>query len=269
MIDSAATQSLARELLDAEDTATSVIPLTGRHDMTVDDAYAVQLAGRKMREARGARVVGRKVGLTSVAMQRLLGVDEPDFGYLTAAMMHASGDRIALGGLVAPRVEAEIALRLSRRVAGDDVAFGDALAAVAEVAPAIEVVDSRIADWKIKLADTVADNASSGLAVIGEFQPAGELDLAAVEMEMTVTHVEGGTPEVERGSGAAVLGHPVNALVWLAGALAPYGEALESGEVVIPGAMARAITLGGPAEVVARFGALGNVSASFPSGATA
>jgi 2-keto-4-pentenoate hydratase len=263
VIDAGLAEALAGELLEAEDSATAVAPLIERHEhLTADDAYAVQQAGRRMRLARGAQVVGRKVGLTSAAMQQLLGVDEPDFGYLTDAMLHADGDEIALDGLVAPRVEAEIALRLGRPLAGADVGFDEAHAAIAEVGPALEVVDSRVIDWRITLPDTIADNASSGLAVIGPLQPLGELDLAAVEMEITVEHA-GGEREIERGPGAAVLGHPVNALVWLVRALAPYGEGIAAGEIVIPGAMARAITLSGAAQVRARFDSLGEVGASF------
>jgi len=263
VIDEEAATLLAEELLCAEDGATTVPPLTERHPgLTVDDAYAIQLRGRALRVGRGARVVGRKVGLTSAAMQTLLGVDEPDFGYLTDAMIRRGGDPIPLAGLVAPRVEAEIAFRLGTRVAGADVDLDTAIAAIAEVAPALEVVDSRVADWRIALPDTVADNASSGLAVLGEFRPRGELDLAAVEMTMRVRHADGSEKE-ESGPGSAVLGHPVRALVWLARALASYGEGIEAGEIVIPGAMARAVSIGAGAAVHADFTGLGQVAAHF------
>jgi 2-keto-4-pentenoate hydratase len=259
-------RELAAELLAAEDAASAVVPLTDRHpQMTVDDAYAIQLAGRRLREARGARISGRKVGLTAVAMQQLLGVDSPDFGYLTEAMIHSDGAEIELGELVAPRVEAEIALRLGVRLGGAEVGFEEALAAVEAVAPALEIVDSRVADWRITLADTVADNASSGRAVLGEFSPRTQLDLAGVGMEIDVTFADGRTASAT-GTGAAVLGHPVHALVWLVHALAPYGEALDAGEVVIPGAMHAAITVDGPGEVVARFAGLGEVGATFVGG---
>ncbi len=261
-------EALARELLDAELTGTVVAPLVERHPgMCVPEAYAVQRRGRELRVARGARLVGRKIGLTSLAMQQLLGVDEPDFGYLTDAMVHPDGAAIDAAGLVAPRVEAEIACRLTSPLAGADVDRAAALAAIGEVAPALEVVDSRVADWRITLPDTVADNASSGLAVVGAFRPLGEIDLAAVQMTIEVEHA-GGEVEEDGGRGDAVLGHPAEALAWLARALAPFGEGIEAGEIVIPGAMHKAVKLGAGDIVRADFGPLGTVRARF-SGAGA
>lgn len=263
VIDDTIAARLAAEFLAAEDEASPVVPPSERHPgLSVDDAYAVQLRGRALRQERGARLVGRKVGLTSRAMQELLGVDEPDFGYLTDAMVHPDGARLPLHALVAPRVEAEIAFRLSSPVAGSDVTFEEAAAAIGEVAPALEVVDSRVADWRITLPDTVADNASSGLAVLGAFSPLGNTDLAAVEMTMRVEHADG-TTEEESGPGSAVLGHPARALAWLARALAPYDEGIDAGEIVIPGAMARAVTIPDGAVVRADFTGLGSVRAHF------
>lgn len=261
MISPTQTDTLARELLAAQAGATAIAPLSARiPGFGVDDAYAVQQRGRALRLAAGARLAGHKIGLTSLAMQELLGVAEPDFGYLTVEMLRPSGATIDRGTLIAPRVEAEIALRLSRPLQGADVGRAEALAAIVEVAPALEIVDSRVRDWQITIADTVADNASSGLAVLGDFAPADGLDLAAVEMEMTVTASDGSAAR-ERGAGAAVLGHPAEALAWLVRCLARYGAGVAAGEVVIPGAMARAITLDGPAEVHARFSGLGSVTA--------
>lgn len=256
--------ALADELLAAEQSVSGVAPLTARHpDLDVARAYAVQLHGRRLRERGGARLVGRKVGLTSAAMQELLGVDEPDFGYLTDAMLRPDGARLDRRSLVAPRVEAEIAFRLASPLAGAEVDQATALAAIGEIAPALEVVDSRVADWRIALPDTVADNASSGLAVLGAFRPLGETDLRAVEMEMVVTRADG-NEERAAGRGDAVLGHPAEALAWLVRALAAFDERIETGEVVIPGAMARAITVEGGDRVQATFtGGLGAVGASF------
>jgi len=254
---------LAEELYAAERRATTVAPLTERHPgLGLRDAYAVQLRGRALRERDGARIVGRKVGLTSVAMQELLGVAEPDFGYLTAAMVLSDGVRIDRSELVAPRVEAEIAFRLAAPLEGADIDRATALAAIGEVAPALEVVDSRVVDWRIALPDTVADNASSGLAVIGAFRPLDDMDLATVDMDMFVAHADG-TQEHEAGSGSAVLGHPAEALAWLARALAAFDEGIGADEVVIPGAMARAVMVRGRAEVRATFSELGEVRASF------
>lgn len=255
--------ALAHDLLTAERTGKSVAPVTERHPgMSVGEAYAVQRHGRRLREAAGARVVGRKVGLTSTAMQDLLGVGEPDFGYLTDAMLCDDGARLDRSGLVAPRVEAEIAFGLATSLYGADVTSAEARAAIGAVAPSLEVVDSRVADWRITLADTVADNASSGLAVLGTFRPCGDLDLAALSMQMTVSHADGRI-ESETGTGAAVLGDPAEALAWIVRALARFDESIEAGEIVIPGAMARAITINGAATVTADFDALGTVGATF------
>jgi 2-keto-4-pentenoate hydratase len=264
VIDAATAAALAEELYDAERHAVSVTPPSERHPgLDLVDAYAIQLRGRALRVADGATLVGRKVGLTSVAMQELLGVGEPDFGYLTDAMLRPDGARLARDGLVAPRVEAEIAFRLRAPLGGPDVGLDEALAAIGEIAPALEVVDSRVADWRITLPDTVADNASSGLAVIGAFRPLGETDLAAVEMVMDVARADGGAPERVAGRGDAVLGHPAQALAWLARTLAPFGESIAAGEIVIPGAMAAAVSVQAGDHVTATFTGLGAVSAHF------
>jgi len=177
-------------------------------------------------------------------------------------MVHSDGAGLDTAGLVAPRVEAEVAFRLARPLAGEDVTREAAMEAVEAVAPALEVVDSRVADWKLTLPDTVSDNASSGLAVVGAFRPVGSLDLAALEVTITDRRADG-SEEVERGRGDAVLGHPAEALAWLARALAPFGEGMAAGEVVIPGAMHKAIDLRAGDRVRADFGALGAVGATF------
>lgn len=253
-------EQLARELLDAERTSRPIAPLTARRpDLSIADAYAIQRAGRALRVADGRRLVGRKVGLTSAAMQEMLGVDQPDLGYLTQDMVHADGVRLSCGALLEPRVEAEIAFRLARPLRGTGVDRAEVLAATEAIAPAIEVIDSRIADWRITIADTIADNASSGCVVLGEFRPLGELDLAAIEMQMTVALPDGTAGERLEGRGDAVLGHPAEAVVWLVHALAEYGEGVEAGEVVLPGAMARAVPVppgGGVEAVFAELGAV-------------
>jgi 2-keto-4-pentenoate hydratase len=161
-------QQLADELAHAEATRRPVPPLTARHpDLTVDDAYAVQEVNTRRRLAAGEWLVGRKVGLTSLAMQRQLGVDEPDFGALLSTMVLADGGAVPLDRLVAPRIEAEIAVRLGTDLAGGDVDLDAARRAVSEVMLAFEVIDSRIADWQISLVDTIADNASSARVVVG------------------------------------------------------------------------------------------------------
>lgn len=256
-------EAYAQELLRAERDAVAVLPLTERHPgLTVPEAYEIQRRGRALRITEGMGLVGRKVGLTSKAMQELLGVGEPDFGYLTEAMVHENGVKLSAAALVAPRVEAEIALRLRRPLAGATVDRATALAAIGEIAPALEIVDSRIADWRIKLADTIADNASSGHAVIGRFRPLADHKLEDIEMTMTVTREDGSTATAS-GRGAAVLGHPAEALAWLARTLAPFDEGLAAGEIVIPGAMAAAVPITAGDRVTASFTVLGEVGTQF------
>ncbi len=257
----------ARLLWEAERTRVAVAPVVERHPgATIADAYAIQLAGRALRLAEpGATLVGRKVGLTSDVMQRMLGVDQPDFGYLTATMVSADGATLAPADFLAPRVEAEIAFKLKAPLAGASLTIDDVLAATEAVAPALEVIDSRIADWKIGIADTVADNASSGHVVLGAWQPlpAG-LDLAAVAVSLSVTP----DGDANSGTGAAVLGHPAAPIVWLARALHQYGggEGIAAGEIVIPGAVSRALPVAPGQTARASFAGLGDVSVSFTGG---
>ncbi|MDW5597328.1 fumarylacetoacetate hydrolase family protein [Conexibacter stalactiti] len=261
-LDDQAVAAEAALLLEAERTRVAIEPITGRHPaVTIADAYAIQLAGRELRLARpGAALVGRKVGLTSAVMQQMMGVDQPDFGYLTAAMISADGATLDPAAFLAPRVEAEIAFRLKAPLAGAELTIADVLAATEAVAPALEVIDSRVADWRIKIADTIADNASSGHVVLGAWQPVGVLDLAAVEVSLEVAP-EG---EANSGTGAAVLGHPAAPIVWLARALHDYGgEGIAAGEIVIPGAVSRALPVAPGQRATARFAGLGEVSATF------
>ena len=257
---------LAAGLEAADRDRAPVAPLTEAHpELTMEDAYAVQRVLRARREAAGARIVGHKVGLTSRAMQEMLGVDQPDFGYLTDAMVLPSGARVGAAALIAPRVEAEIAFRLGAPLRGPGLDVAAVLAATDALAPALEVIDSRIADWRIRLADTVADNASSARVVVGEFVAlAGlELDLAAVEATTRVRAGDGDVAEVT-GAGAAGLGHPAGAGAWLADALARFaGEELRAGQVILPGAMARALPVAAGSTVTATFGVLGEVAATF------
>lgn len=251
---------IAAELAAAARARTPVEPLTERiAGFDVDDAYAVQELGVAERLRTGARRVGWKVGLTSAAMQRQLGVDQPDRGPLLDDMEVADGGSVALTGLIAPRVEGELAFRLARDLAGPGVDVRDALAATAIVQPALEVVDSRIAGWRVALADTVADHASCArFATGGPGRAPSELDLAALELTLAVD----GEP-VERGLGSAVLGHPARALAWLANALAEKGEALRAGDVVLAGAVHAALPVTGPALVAASVPWLGRVELHF------
>ncbi len=246
----------ARLLLQADESATPIEPITGElPGLTVDGAYAVQRAGRALRLAAGGRVAGHKIGLTSEAIQRQLGVDQPDYGYLLASMILDGGAAIDVSRLIAPRVEGEVVFILGEAIHGDQVTAEDVLAATASVAPALEIIDSRVADWRITLADTIADNASSALAVIGEPRPLHGLDLPGLRMTLTV-----GDEAVE-GRGAAVLGHPATSVAWLVRALARQGEGLAAGEVVLSGALARAVDVTAGVDATAEFDGIGTVHA--------
>jgi len=251
-------ERLARGLLRADMTATPIEPLTAEAgDLTIDDAYAVQRAGRALRVAAGARVAGHKIGLTSEAIQRQLGVDQPDYGYLLASMIVDGGAAIDVSRLIAPRVEGEVAFILGEAIEGERVSADDVLAATAAVAPALEVIDSRIADWRIRLPDTIADNASSAVAVIGEPCAPDGIDLPGLRMALSVGE------ETVEGSGAAVLGHPATSVAWLVRALARHGEGLAAGEIVLSGALARAVDVSAGIAATAVFDALPSVTASF------
>ncbi|MBM7502595.1 2-keto-4-pentenoate hydratase [Agromyces aurantiacus] len=198
-----------------------------------DAAYAVQALGIARRIAEGRRVVGRKIGLTSAAVQAQFGVHTPDYGVLLDDMVVADREPLPLDRFLQPRVEAEVAFVLGRDLDSPTTHVADVLRATAFVLPAIEVVDSRIAAWDIRIADTIADNASSGAVVLGT-TPRGVdgLDLAAVGMRLD----RDGEP-VSTGSGAACLGSPVTAVAWLARAVARHGRPLRAGEIVLSGAL--------------------------------
>lgn len=259
-MDSASVQEAADELLGAYVSRSPVAPLTvSRPDLSVSDAYAVQLAQVAAWTREGAVVKGHKVGLTSAAMQRQLGVDQPDFGHLTDAMFLSEGSTADIGRFLQPKAEPEIAFVLGRPLQGPGVTVAEALAAVDFMLPALEIIDSRIADWKITLADTIADNASSGAVVLGGRPVRPEaLDLA---LTGCLLHRNGRLEGT--GAGGAVLGSPVNALVWLANAVGPLGVTLEAGHVVLPGSVCAAIPFGQGDTVSASFDRIGAVSITF------
>jgi 2-oxopent-4-enoate hydratase len=237
-----------------------IAPLTERHpDLVLADAYAIQTINIDRRVAEGQRVIGRKVGLTSKPMQKLLGVDEPDFGVLTETMVVEDGDEVDLATLVQPRVEAEMAFVMGRDLAGPGVTTGTALAAIAGVLPAIEIVDSRVADWKIKLVDTVADNASSGLLVVGgRMLPVNDLDLRTLGVVVS-RHGE----VIDTGAGAAALGNPARCVAWLANKLGSLGDGLKAGDIVLPGAVHKMVSVASGDVFRADFAHLGPVTVRF------
>lgn len=247
-------------LLGAYASRTPIRPLTEVYpDLGVRDAYAVQLEQVRSWTAQGRRVIGHKVGLTSAAMQKQLGVTDPDFGHLMDDFGHLEHEAIPVGNFLQPRIEPEIAFVLRAPLAGPGVGLPEAIAAVDYVVPALEIVDSRVADWKISLADTIADNASSGGFVLGSTPtPLGQVDLRLTGCVFTRNSQVVGT-----GAGGAVLGSPMTSLVWLANTLGRLGTSLEAGEVVLPGSVTPMSPVVPGDTFTATFGGLGSVTARF------
>lgn len=253
-------KDLAQELFLAEVGAAAVLPLTERFpELTIADAYAIQMETVAAKRVGGRRVVGKKIGLTSKAMQNLLGVGEPDYGHLFHDMVIPEGDAISRSSLVQPKVEGEIAFLLKRDLAGPGLTAVDVLAATEGVMAALEIVDSRVSDWKIRIQDTVADNASSGRLVLGpKILPISDLDLRLVGMVFEKNGEITGTA-----TGAAVLGHPANAVAWLANKLAELGSGLKSGEIVLSGALTAAPPAAAGDSFRATFDRLGSIGVRF------
>lgn len=227
-------ETLATELRAAARTGTPTAPLRDRlQSHGVAMAYEVQQINIRAALSEGRRVVGRKIGLTSRVVQVQLGVDQPDYGTLLDDMALCDGDEVSLSRVLQPKVEAEVAFVLGRDLDQHGATPGEVIRAIEFALPAIEIVGSRIANWDIKLLDTVADNASSGLFVVGnEPRRLDCLDLRRCGMTMTRRG-----DEVSTGTGAACLGHPVNAVTWLARKMVEMGEPLRAGDLVMSGAL--------------------------------
>ena len=256
-------EATARSLRDAYASG-AIAPL--RHALAADDvdaAYAVQLINTRHWVAAGRRIIGRKIGLTAAAVQQQLGVDQPDFGVLFADMQIDDGGVLPGSALLQGKVEAEVALVMGRDLDHPDARYADVLAAAAYALPALEIVDSRIADWKIGFADTVADNASSAYFVLGrEPKSLAGLDLRTCGMVM---ELNGKVASI--GAGAACLGHPLEAAAWLAATLSRCGEPLRAGDIVLTGALGPMAVLHPGTQVQATIGGLGRVGFSYaPAG---
>lgn len=224
-----------------------------------DGAYAVQAINTQFWRDEGRRIVGRKIGLTAVAVQKQLGVDQPDFGVLFEDMRIEDGGVLPASRAIQPKAEAEVALVMARDLDRIDATAEDVAAAVKGAVAAIEIVDSRIADWKITFADTVADNGSSAFFVLGsELKPLAGLDLYTCGM---VLEADGKVASL--GAGAACLGHPLNAAAWLARTLAQRGDPLRAGDVVLTGALGPMVTLTPGMKVRVAIGGLGSASFTY------
>jgi 2-oxopent-4-enoate/cis-2-oxohex-4-enoate hydratase len=228
---------LGDELFAALRARSVLEPLTSRQPgITVDDAYRISRRFLQRREAEGERIVGKKIGVTSKPVQDMLGVHQPDFGFLLDTMQVEDGASVSLAQarLIQPRAEGEIAFVLKRDLRGPGVTEAQVLDATDYLSPCFEIVDSRIRDWKIRIEDTVADNASCGVFVLGKDRIAPRaLDLAAVRMEISKNGVH-----VASGLGSAVQGHPATAVAWLANTLGDYGIPFLAGEIILSGSLA-------------------------------
>ena len=250
---------LAERLRGAYESYEPIAPLRSElPDGDIDAAYAVQRANTDHWVVQGRRIVGRKIGLTSEAVQQQLGVDQPDFGALFDDMLVKDGDTIAYDAVLQPRAEAEVALVLGAAITDPNATVEDVAAATDHLLAAIEIVGSRISGWDITIVDTIADNASSGMFVLGNtpVDPAS-VDLASAGMVMTVD----GEP-VSEGSGAACLGHPYNAALWLAKRMIAEGTPLQAGDIVMSGALGPMKDLTPGSTAVATIDGLGTVSVS-------
>ena len=252
--------TMAEALLAAEQNRKPIPPLTETDPgITLDEAYRIQLRVMEIKKSSGQVVVGKKIGLTSRAMQAMLGVNEPDYGHILDGMVIMEGDRIPTGELIQPRIEGELAFVLKEDLKGPGVTLTDVIRCSEGVIPSLEIIDSRIVDWKIKLPDTVADNASSARIVLGgKITPLLGLDLRTVGMVL-----EKNGEVVATAAGAAVLGNPPQAVAWLANKLDAYGISLRKGEVILSGSLTAAVPVAAGDFIRADFGPLGDVKIKF------
>lgn len=253
-------QAAAAVLAESRKTARPCCRISERFGIqSLADAYAVQELNTKAALARGRRLVGRKIGLTSLAVQQQLGVDQPDFGMLFADMERRDGEAIDCGRLIQPKAEGEIAFVLGRDLPDADATLGELVNAVEFVLPALEIVDSAIEDWKITLVDTVADNASSALYVLGRTPTR----LHGLDLALEGMLLEKNGAQAAIGVGAACLGNPLEACLWLARTMAEVGRPLQAGDVLLSGALGPMVPVAAGDSLRLRLTRLGEVSCRF------
>ncbi|MCB1898123.1 MAG: 2-oxopent-4-enoate hydratase [Rhodocyclaceae bacterium] len=239
---------------------TPIDPLTDREpDITIEDAYRIQLRMIQRRLDAGETIVGKKIGVTSKVVMNMLKVNQPDFGQMTSGMVFNEGEPIRVDSMIAPRAEAEVAFVLKHDLMGPGVTAADVLRATDCVMPCFEIVDSRIKDWKIKIQDTVADNASCGVLTLGGMRKRPrDLDLALAGMVL-----EKNGDIISTSTGAAVQGSPVNAVAWLANTLGRLGIGLKAGEVILSGSQSPLVPVVAGDSLSCSVGGLGSTSVRF------
>lgn len=252
--------ALGDELYAALANVRVVEPLTSRFaGITIDDAYRIQTHLNARRVAAGERIVGKKIGVTSRAVMEMLGVNQPDFGILTDAMVYNEGEAIAAARLIQPKAEGEIAFVLERDLRGPGVTAADVLAATGGVMACLEIVDSRIRDWKIAIQDTVADNASCGVFVLGD----RIVDPRTVDLQTCGMVLERNGEVAVTGAGAATMGSPLTAVAWLANTLGHMGVPLQAGEVILSGALGAMVPVRAGDSLRVSIGGVGGCSVRF------
>jgi len=259
-MDKAKIEHYGDELYQALLSRTPVDPLTDREPgITIEDAYQIQLRMIQRRVDAGETIIGKKIGVTSKVVMNMLNVNQPDFGQMTSGMVFNEGEPIRADTMIAPRAEAEVAFILKRDLMGPGVTAADVLRATECVMPCFEIVDSRIKDWKIKIQDTVADNASCGVLTLGgQRKSPRQLDLALAGMVL-----EKNGEIVSTSTGAAVQGSPVNAVAWLANTLGRLGIGLKAGEVILSGSQSPLVPVVAGDSLSCSVGGLGSTSVRF------
>ncbi|KAB2966364.1 2-oxopent-4-enoate hydratase [Zoogloea sp.] len=259
-MDTKTLEALGDELFEALRARQPIPPLTSRHpDMSLADAYKVQQRMIARRIEKGERIIGSKIGVTSKAVMTMLGVGQPDFGYLLDGMVYNEGESIPIDTLIQPKAEGEIAFLLKRELKGPGVTAADVLAATEGVMACFEIVDSRIERWQIKIQDTVADNASCGVFVLGDQL----VDIRNLDLSLCGMAMEKNGEVVVTGAGAATMTSPINAVVWLANTLGELGISLKAGDIVLSGALGAMVPVSAGDNLRIAIGDIGGCSVRF------
>ena len=253
-------EQVSNELIEAEKSCSPIEPLTDRFEnVSYEDAYAIQLKTFDTKVKAGAVIVGKKIGLTSRAMQDQFGIREPDYGIIIDKMVAREGQSIPVSSLILPRIEPELAFLLKEDLKGPGINAANVIEATEGVLPAFEVIDSRYKDWKIAVKDSISDNASAGIMILGgKLTSIKDLDLRLVGMVLE----KNGTI-VSTGAGAAVLGNPAESVAWLANKLTEYGISLKKGDFVMSGSLVSAVKVEAGSVMRATFDHFGPVSVLF------